>query len=342
MHFLITGHTGFKGAWLTGMLISQGHKVSGISLDPEENSLFEDASLKSQFENDLRIDIRNSSEVEASLVSLQPDVVMHLAAQSLVRKSYRDPIFTFETNFNGTLNILDTVSRVKSVKACLVVTTDKVYQNSNGKKPFKESDPLGGFDPYSASKSAADILTQSWIDCFPHVPTAIARAGNVIGGGDWSKDRLVPDIIHSLKLHESITIRNPQSIRPWQHVLDCLNGYLKLVDSMLEGDKGKAFNFGPPAESIKTVEEVVNQVIFNWGNQDAKIEVESSSPTLIESECLLLDSTLSREKLGWTDLLSFEESVAWTTEWYLRRLREESALDLLNEQIAKFNTLRNN
>jgi CDP-glucose 4,6-dehydratase len=342
MHYLVTGHTGFKGAWLIGMLVAQGHQVSGISLAPEKNSLFEDACLDKEIKNDLRFDIRNASEVESTILSLQPDVVIHLAAQSLVRKSYVEPTFTFETNFNGTLNILNGVSKVESVKACLVVTTDKVYRNSNNKQPYQESDPLGGYDPYSASKSAADILTQSWISCFPSVPTAIARAGNVIGGGDWSKDRLVPDTINALKLEESITLRNPQSIRPWQHVLDCLNGYLKLVDSLLEGNKGKAFNFGPPTDSVMTVEEVVNQIILNWGNPDAKIKVENSSPGLIESECLLLDSTLSREKLGWTDLLSFEESMAWTTEWYLRRSQDESASDLLNEQIKRFNTLRDN
>jgi CDP-glucose 4,6-dehydratase len=164
----------------------------------------------------------------------------------------------------------------------------------------------------------------------------------VIGGGDWSIDRLVPDTIKALKLEEIITLRNPQSTRPWQHVLDCLNGYLKLVDSLLEGNKGKAFNFGPPINSVKTVEEVVNQIIVNWGNPKARIMVENSSPTLIESESLLLDSTLSRDKLGWTDLLTFEESMAWTTEWYLRRSQDESASDLLNEQIKRFNTLRDN
>jgi len=215
MHYLITGHTGFKGAWLTIWLESLGHEVSGISLDPLSGSLFETANLSDLLANDFRLDIRDAPAVRATISKTSPDVVFHMAAQPLVRESYKDPRGTFETNVMGTLNVLEAVSATPSVKAHVVITTDKVYRNVNQVAGYKETDPLGGDDPYSASKAMADILTHSWVTSFGGPPTAIARAGNVIGGGDVSPDRLLPDLLTSYSAGIAPTLRYPEAVRPW-------------------------------------------------------------------------------------------------------------------------------
>jgi CDP-glucose 4,6-dehydratase len=336
MHYLITGHTGFKGAWLSSLLLSKGHKVSGISLDPEPNSLFNHANIKNRFEHDFRIDIRHSNLLAAAVKDIEPDVVIHLAAQPLVRRSYAEPELTFETNFGGTLNLLSAITLVDSVKACLVITTDKVYRDTNLKTSYVETDPLGGNDPYSASKAAADILTQSWIKSVSSAPTAIARAGNVIGGGDWSTDRLVPDAVNAILSGKDLVLRNPDAIRPWQHVLDCLNGYLLLVDSLLTVKTDATWNFGPLPESNRTVKDVVESLIENWETPNTKVKIESHNNQLKESNFLLLDSTKSRENLGWSDKLDFKETLLWTAEWYKAQSEGESAEDLILSQIGKF------
>jgi len=260
MHYLITGHTGFKGSWLALWLNSLGHEVSGISLDPIPNSLFDRANVSESLQNDFRIDIRNSDEVMSALSQVNPDVVFHMAAQPLVRESYADPRYTFETNAMGTLSLLEAVSNTPSVKAHVVVTTDKVYRNINQVAGYVESDPLGGHDPYSSSKAMADLLTQSWISSFPGTPTTIVRAGNVIGGGDVSKDRLMPDLISAYLNNKVPTLRYPNSVRPWQHVLDCLNGYLMISESLLSGKEHPMMNIGPDKESFVTVAKVAELV----------------------------------------------------------------------------------
>lgn len=336
MHYLVTGHTGFKGTWLSSLLIAQGHKVSGISLDPEPESLFNHADIKGKFEYDFRIDIRNANALKSAVEEIQPEIVIHLAAQPLVRRSYAEPELTFETNFGGTLNVLSAITALESLKACLIITTDKVYQDTNVKVAYVETDALGGSDPYSASKSAADILTQSWIKSVAAPPIAIARAGNVIGGGDWSLDRLVPDSITAILSGKDLVLRNPDAIRPWQHVLDCLNGYLLLVDSMLSQETEVSWNFGPQPESIRTVKDVADSLIKNWGATDSKVKVEKDKDQLKESNFLLLNSSKSREKLGWTDILDFEETMQWTTSWYKSHSDGISAEALLSEQVNKF------
>jgi CDP-glucose 4,6-dehydratase len=336
MHYLITGHTGFKGTWLTAMLLSQGHQVSGISLDPEEPSLFSLTNIGTKLNFDLRIDIRNSDQVLEAVEKIKPDVVMHLAAQPLVRRSYLEPEYTFETNVLGTLNVLSAVSKVDSIQAVLVVTTDKVYRDSNTKIPYKESDPLGGKDPYSASKAAADILTQSWIASVKSATIVIARAGNVVGGGDWSKDRIVPDAISALISGKNLTLRNPQSIRPWQHVLDCLNGYLKLINKVLKGDTKSTWNFGPEEGSIKTVDELVEELYAAWGESASEVVVTNSDPKLVESNYLLLDSTQSRELLDWKDLLSFKDVISWTSDWYKNFNEGTNAHELVEDHVQAF------
>jgi CDP-glucose 4,6-dehydratase len=233
MHFLITGHTGFKGAWLSLLLRERGHNVSGISLEPENNTLYKSASIGKFFEHDIRCDIRDLDRLQRNFNSISPDVVIHLAAQALVRESYKDPIRTFETNVHGTINVLKASQNLPKLKAQLIVTTDKVYKNMDKLNAYIESDPLGGQDPYSASKAMADIATQSWLSSFVNAPTGIARAGNVIGGGDISTDRLIPDLIKSYTSGLTPRLRAPKAVRPWQHVLDCLNGYLSLVDAII-------------------------------------------------------------------------------------------------------------
>lgn len=339
MHYLITGHTGFKGTWLSAMLLAKGHKVSGISLDPEPKSLFNHANIKNGFEHDFRIDIRDSNLLASAVQDIKPEVVIHLAAQPLVRRSYAEPVLTFETNFGGTLNLLSAVSLINSVKACLIITTDKVYRDTNLKISYVETDPLGGSDPYSASKSAADILTQSWIKSIPTPPMAVARAGNVIGGGDWSLDRLVPDSVTAILSGKDLILRNPDAVRPWQHVLDCLNGYLLLVESLLSQNTDATWNFGPLPESNRTVKDVVEGILKNWETTDTKVRIETDKNQLKESNFLLLDSTKSREKLGWIDKLDFNETLRWTTEWYKAHSEGESAEALVRNQISKFLTL---
>jgi CDP-glucose 4,6-dehydratase len=317
MHFLITGHTGFKGAWLSLMLQIQGHEVSGISLDPFSDSLFNKANLSEIFLNDLRIDICDANNLRSAVTKLNPEIVIHLAAQPLVQASYTDPISTFQTNVIGTLNILEATRNLTDLKATLIVTTDKVYKNFGHLRGYTELDELGGDDPYSASKAAADIAAQSWIKNYANSPIAIARAGNVIGGGDSAINRLVPDLVSAYSNGEIPKLRNPDSVRPWQHVLDCLNGYLLLIDKMVETKIGGEWNFGPSLSEKFSVCDLVNAFANSWfdTNPDRAWE-KAGSDKFPESSYLLLDSSKARRELNWTEQLDFFESVAWTVDWY--------------------------
>ena len=314
MHFLITGHTGFKGAWLSLILRQRGHVVSGISLAPEVGSLFERANIGEHLENDIYCDIRDLTKLTTGFKKINPDVVIHLAAQALVRESYRNPVVTFETNVMGTLNVLQASQQMNKLKAQLIVTTDKVYKNISKSSGYVETEALGGQDPYSASKAMADIATQSWVSSFENAPTAIARAGNVLGGGDVCADRLIPDLIHSYSSGTTPKLRAPNSVRPWQHVLDCLNGYLTLVDAIIENKAGGAWNFGPDENQSKTVADVANIVAKVWGVEKSWENDSGNHPH--EASMLILNSNKARTILGWSDKLSFEESVEWTTKWY--------------------------
>lgn len=315
MRYLITGHTGFKGSWLSLMLKELGHEVSGISLDPDEKSLFVQAELSGVFKHDIRSDIRNLESLRSHIVRVNPEVIIHLAAQPLVRYSYLYPLETFETNVIGTLNVLEASKDLNGLKATLVITTDKVYKNYGHLRGYLETDELGGDDPYSASKAAADIATQSWIKSFGKYPIAIARAGNVIGGGDWATDRLIPDLVKSFSENKPALVRNPKSVRPWQHVLDCLNGYLALIDSMLKSGNSGEWNFGPDHNQKHTVRDVIEEFA-----QHFKIDCEpwtlDSQVNPSESNLLLLDSSKSRDQLNWMDHLDFKGSLSWTADWY--------------------------
>lgn len=339
MHYLITGHTGFKGAWLGIWLASQGHEVSGISLDPEAGSLFEISGLKDDLKNDLRIDIRDVEATQAAIKSISPDVVFHLAAQPLVRESYAQPRVTIETNAIGTLNILEGVSNTPSVKAHVVITTDKVYRNVNQVAGYVESDPLGGDDPYSASKAMADIVTHSWITSFPGAPTAIARAGNVIGGGDVSRDRLLPDLLNAFANNTAPVLRYPEAVRPWQHVLDCLNGYMKIANYLLEGKgAGEAWNIGPDEDSFVNVGKVADLVAELWGS--GANWKHDQSPQLYEAGLLALDAAKAKSQLGWNNILNFYSSVEWTVDWEKQRLNGKHAADVCESQINQYMQLQ--
>jgi CDP-glucose 4,6-dehydratase len=341
MHVLVTGHTGFKGSWLTLLLSQLGHDVSGIALDPVSDGLFSIADIAPLMRVDVRHDICDSFTVREVMNDLAPDAVIHMAAQPLVRRSYSIPRETFEVNVVGTLNVLEAVQQCDADPAVIVVTSDKVYRNDGRLDGYAETDPLGGYDPYSASKAMADLLAQSWSKSFRSNGVAIARAGNVIGGGDASEDRLVPDLLRAFASDKPAEIRNPAAVRPWQHVLDCVMGYLVLLDSVRQGMPGGEWNFGPPPSSIKTVAEVADLAVKHWG-ASASWVTTSNLDSLHEATLLTLDSTKARESLDWNDALGLEEAVRVTVEWEqhrrndqdLRRVSEAQVQDFL----AKFDT----
>ncbi len=329
MHFLVTGHTGFKGSWLIAMLHALGHEVSGIALEPHPQSLFVKSSLDKFLKNDCRIDVRNRVALIDAMRSINPDVVIHMAAQSQVLESYVSPVETYEVNVTGTLNTLLSLKEVTNLKATLIVTTDKVYKNVGTLQPYREEDQLGGEDPYSASKAMADILTQSWAKSSSSGPIGIARAGNVIGGGDISPNRIIPNLMESLIRGENPIIRNPKSIRPWQHVLDCLNGYLRLVDNLAQNQESGVWNFGPDKDICRSVEELSNLVI-SLVNPSKRWELSTAS-SAHEEDFLLVDSSKAREQLNWKEKYSFESSVFRTVNWYKKSETKNDEVNTFEE-----------
>lgn len=311
-----------------------GHTVSGISLDPNSRSLYIQGRLQELFVNDLRVDIRDPKKIAVAIAKVDPEVIIHLAAQPLVRESYRIPIETFDVNVLGTLNVLEATKSLRQLKAALIVTTDKVYRNQKLARAYVESDELGGDDPYSASKAAADISAQSWIKCFSTVPIAIARAGNVIGGGDWSQDRIIPDLVNAYSTGQIPLIRYPEAIRPWQHVLDCLNGYLMLIDKQIKEGWTGEWNFGPLSIQKHSVSDLVDCFATKWGGVE-KSWLKDSTAQPLESNHLILDSRKSSSKLGWPEKLNFVESVAWTVEWY-RNAPSDGYQEITRRQIETF------
>lgn len=313
MHFLITGHTGFKGSWLTLLLKQRGHTVSGLALDPLPGSLFERAGVAADLERDMRLDIRDGDAVHRAMAGSAADVLVHLAAQPLVRESYRNPRYTYETNVNGTLNVLDALDALPSMRAALIITTDKVYRIDGRRTGYRESDALGGVDPYSTSKAMADLLTQSWMRNTA-VPVAIARAGNVIGGGDVCAERLLPDLVAACANGTPAVLRYPDAVRPWQHVLDCLDGYLSIVDHVLEADAGGIWNIGPGSAAAMTVGEVASRVSALWG--DGPGWRHEPAPTMRETGHLSLDTEHAESTLGWHGRLDTETALRWTVDWH--------------------------
>lgn len=312
----ITGITGFKGSWLASYLLKLGANVQGFSRPP--NTIPNHFSLLNLDKNTKHIggDIRWYDELKFCIQEFKPDIVFHLAAQPLVKQSYFDPHYTFDTNIMGTVNILEACKDINSIKAIVLITTDKVYENKNQTNGFSEHDRLGGFDPYSASKACAELVISSYRDSFySKTKTLIAsvRAGNVIGGGDWSEDRLIPDIIKSIVNKQELIIRNPYAIRPWQHVLDCLHGYLLLTKNMLQNNDyyASAWNFGPSKESEITVGKIIEYVNNLW-----EVNYTAKKSDFHESQILRLDSTKSRTFLNWIPSYDIKTTIEKTIIWY--------------------------
>jgi CDP-glucose 4,6-dehydratase len=342
---LVTGHTGFKGGWLTLWLHQLNADVHGYALNPSTDpSLFEVARVKSVLSSDTRADLADLAQLRSAFKTAQPEVVFHLAAQPLVRESYRDPLGTLMSNIMGTAHVLEAVRATGSVQAVVLITTDKVYENHERADPYREDDPLGGHDPYSASKASAEIVAASYRGSFfscesgHHARVATARAGNVIGGGDWATDRLVPDCMRAFANHEAVHLRYPKAVRPWQHVLEPLSGYLQLAEHLFASDGEKfarAWNFGPDASGDVTVGEVAKTVAQLWGN-GAQVMHATSGQNLCEAGSLRLDSTRARTELGWKPRRSLQQALQLTVGWYRDWLAGSDMQSRTLAQIAGF------
>lgn len=334
---LVTGHTGFKGGWLSLWLNQLGAEVFGISLAPETQpnhwSLLGLESSVQQYE----LDIRQATEVAKVLKATQPEVIFHLAAQPLVRRSYRDPLETWSTNVMGTANVMEACRQTSSVRAILAVTTDKCYENQEWAWGYRETDQLGGHDPYSASKAGSEMVVASYRSAFfcnSAAPLlATARAGNVIGGGDWSEDRLIPDLVRAMNAQQSLEIRSPNATRPWQHVLESLSGYLLLGQKLIEGNKNcdGAWNFGPERSGNRTVADVLNKLQTHWPemqwHQTAAIQPH-------EANLLYLDSAKAHAQLGWQPVWNLDATLEKTADWYRAFHGSQSAIS--TQQLAQY------
>jgi CDP-glucose 4,6-dehydratase len=345
---LLTGHTGFKGAWLTLWLQQLGARVVGFALAPEPKSVFLSAGVASACEHH-EGDVRRFEQVKAAVAAAKPDVVFHLAAQALVRPSYADPLATIETNVNGTAHVLEAIRQTKQRCAVVIVSSDKCYENREWVYGYREDDAMGGHDPYSMSKGATELVTASWRRSYFHpaklaehgVAIASGRAGNVIGGGDWAVDRIIPDCVRALSKGEPIGVRSPKSVRPWQHVLEPLGGYLllgaRLLSSARPQDYCEGWNFGPEASSARTVAEVVTALIAAWG---AGQWVDQSDPKAVhEASLLRLSIDKAQAKLGWLPRWNFEATIARTAAWYRAQLdgaSPEQLKALCQAQIADY------
>ncbi|MEO7206679.1 MAG: CDP-glucose 4,6-dehydratase [Steroidobacteraceae bacterium] len=335
----LTGHTGFKGAWLNLWLQSLGAKVTGYALAPHTEpsmSALVNVCCASHI-----ADIRDERKLRDALIGADPQIVIHLAAQALVRESYRDPLATYATNVMGTGNVLQACRSLEQLECVLVATSDKVYENHGAGRPFVEDDRLGGHDPYSNSKACAELLTGSFRDSFfaGGAPIATARAGNVIGGGDWSQDRLIPDCVRALKAGEPVSLRYPEAIRPWQHLLEPLSGYLALAQALVQTPETtpRAVNFGPDPSSFCTVREVVELFSAKFSGRPGWRPDAGVHPN--EASALTLSSGLAENSLGWQPRLAAGESLAWTADWYRAHAAGENMTKYSEAQIARYQSL---
>lgn len=316
----VTGHTGFKGGWLTIWLKLLGADVVGFALPPEtQPNLFSAVRVADGIVSEFG-DVRDFATVKKAFAVHAPEVVIHNAAQALVRRSYRDPVETYATNIMGTVHLLEAARVTPSVRSVVIVTSDKCYENREWARGYKEDDPMGGYDPYSSSKGAAELVTAAYRRSFcgeENSPAiASARAGNVIGGGDWSEDRLVPDIVRGISSNAPIVIRRPESVRPWQHVLEPLSGYLLLGEKLYESGSrfADAWNFGPSLDDSVTASEIADRVRTIWGKGDVRIQPDPDAPH--EATYLRLDCAKSSQHLGWNSKLRLAQALEWTVEWY--------------------------
>lgn len=345
---LVTGHTGFKGSWLSIWLHELGAEVVGVSQEPFTNrDNFVLSGIGNKIMADLRANICNGQKMKEIFQKYQPEIVFHLAAQPLVRYSYEQPVETYEANVMGTIHVMEAIRSTNSVKVGVMITTDKCYDNKEQMRGYKEDDPFGGYDPYSSSKGACEIAIQSWRRSFfnpedygkkHHVSLASVRAGNVIGGGDWALDRIIPDCIKALEQDKVIDIRSPKAIRPWEHVLEPLSGYMLLAKKQWEHPTEfcEGWNFGPESESVSTVWQVATELIKNYGKGELK---DSSDPNAVhEAKLLMLDITKAKTKLGWKPRMNMQQCMELVADWY-KRYQAEDVYQLCVEEIGKFSNL---
>lgn len=342
---LVTGHTGFKGSWLSIWLHELGADVVGVSQEPFTNrDNYVLSGVGKKIMADLRANICDGQRMKEIFQKYQPEIVFHLAAQPLVRYSYEQPVETYEANVMGTIHVMEAIRATSSVKVGVMITTDKCYDNKEQMRGYKEDDPFGGYDPYSSSKGACEIAIQSWRRSFfnpedygkkHHVSLASVRAGNVIGGGDWALDRIIPDCIKALEQDKVIDIRSPKAIRPWEHVLEPLSGYMLLAKKQWENPTEfcEGWNFGPESESVSTVWEVATELIKNYGKGELK---DSSDPNAVhEAKLLMLDITKAKTKLGWKPRMNMQQCMELVADWY-KRYQTEDVYQLCVEEIHQF------
>ncbi len=334
---IVTGHTGFKGSWLSLWLNQLGADVVGISLAPEtQPNHWNLLGLGSSVQHH-ELDVRQASEVASVFKAAKPEMVFHLAAQPLVRRSYRDPLETWSTNVMGTANVLEACRQTRSVRAILAVTTDKCYENQEWDWGYRETDRLGGHDPYSASKAGSELVAASYRSAFFHAEDApllaTARAGNVIGGGDWSENRLIPDLVRAMATNQSLEIRSPNATRPWQHVLESLSGYLLLGQKLIEGDKNfdGAWNFGPERSGNRTVADVLSRLQTCWPEMQWH---QTDAPQPHEANLLYLDSAKAHAKLVWQPVWNLDITLEKTAEWY--RAFQSSQAAISTQQLSQY------
>jgi len=341
----LTGHTGFKGSWMSIWLQSMGATVKGYSLEPVTTpSLYYQAHVGENMESEIG-DIRNLVQISNSIKEFNPDILIHMAAQPLVRESYIDPVLTYTTNVIGTVNVLEAARNCNKLKAVISVTTDKCYENKEWNIGYKETDPMGGYDPYSSSKGCAELVTsayrRSFFSTHNSASLASARAGNVIGGGDWSSDRLLPDILKAFENLEPVIIRNPSSTRPWQHVLEPISGYLVLAQMLYEfgDDYAEAWNFGPKDESCKPVSWVLDKMVDLWGESASWKLDENNNPH--EAGLLKLNCSKALKRLKWKSMLDLEDSLRLTNDWHQSFLKGNDSLNECLSQINEYTSLVN-
>ncbi|SFG67830.1 CDP-glucose 4,6-dehydratase [Palleronia marisminoris] len=337
---LLTGHTGFKGGWMAHWLTRLGASVTGLALPAEDPRGVWHAARLSELVDNRVADIRDAGAVATALDGIDADLVIHMAAQSLVRPSYEEPVETFATNVMGTAHVLEAARRMSSLRAVIVVTSDKCYDNREWLWGYRENDPMGGKDPYSASKGCTELLAASWRHSFFSDPAgpqlATVRAGNVVGGGDWSRDRLVPDFVRATLAAEPIRIRSPQSVRPWQHVLEPLAGYLALAHRMLGPEAAllaEGWNFGPDPRGVADVETVCTRLAACWPGDAARVVNERRNDDPPEANLLRLDSTKAETRLGWRPRLTLDATLSMTADWYIAQSSGADMRTIGEEQI---------
>ena len=341
----ITGHTGFKGSWLSLWLKELGAQVTGFALDPyTSKDNFVLSGLSSKIE-DIRGDIRNAEKLDKMIQQIQPDIIFHLAAQPLVRLSYQQPVETYQTNLIGSLHVMEAFRKCTSAKTAVMITTDKCYENTEKMDGYRETDPMGGYDPYSSSKGATELAISSWRRSFMNPKEynkhgksiASVRAGNVIGGGDWTTDRIIPDCVRALESNKTIAIRNPKAIRPWQHVLEPLNGYLLLAKKMWEepAQYCEGWNFGPNMEAVENVWTVASKVIQYYGSGTLTDHSSVNAPH--EANLLILDIQKAKTKLNWLPRMNIDQTIKMTVDWY-RNYQNSDVYQLCLKQIQQYCT----